>query len=71
VATETIYVLLPNEGTVVWAPVSAEHVRDNIYRITDCRGEDGEVQFGKGAIVRCRLQRFSDGEHLVAYEISD
>lgn len=68
--TETIiYVYLPWEGVDVWAPVSAEHLHDDVYRIVDCLGEDDTVQFGKGELVRCRLRRFSaDHEHLTAYE---
>jgi len=74
--TQTIYVYLPDEGTDVWAPVDAEHVRDDVYRIVDCRGEDKAAQFGKDALVRCRLQNLSgDGgricECLVAYESSN
>jgi hypothetical protein len=65
---KTVYVLLPRESVVVWAPVDAEHIRDDVFRILDCRGEDEEVQFGKGALVKCRVQQLSDGEHLVAYE---
>jgi len=67
---ETIYVYLPHEATDVWAPVDAEHVRDDVYRILDCRGEDDEVQFGRGLLVRCRLKRLSGDECLVAYEES-
>jgi hypothetical protein len=70
--TEIIYVYLPEEAVDVWAPVDAEHVRDNIYRIVDCRGEDAEVQFGKGALVRCRCEEKVQGtesvKSLVAYE---
>lgn len=66
--TETIYVYLPNEAVDVWAPAGAEHIQDDIYRILDCRGEDDEMQFGKGELVRCRLQRLSEGEFLVAYK---
>ena len=71
--TETIFVFLPREATAVWAPVDAERVGDNVYRIVDCRGEDDAVEFGKGAVVRCRLQVLSgdlgrDEECLVAYE---
>jgi hypothetical protein len=40
VTIKTIYVLLPNEGTDVWAPVSAERLREGTYRIVDCLGED-------------------------------
>ena len=59
-----IYVELPDEGTPTWAPVIAEHVRDDVYRIVDCQGEDEELEFGKGVLVRCR----SGAEALVAYE---
>jgi len=65
----TIYVYLPREAVPVWAPVDAEHVGDNIYRILDCRGEDAEVEFWKGLLVKCRLTRHDNGsEILVAYE---
>ena len=72
----TIFVFLPRESVPVWAPVDAEKVGDNIYRITDCRGEDDAVQFGKGAVVRCRTQVLSgdfgkNEERLVAYELSN
>jgi hypothetical protein len=64
----TIYVYLPSEGTDVWAPVDAEHLGNDVYRITDCRGEDNDVQFGKGTVVRCRAQELSGGKCLVAFE---
>ncbi len=46
--SEIIYVYLPNEAVDVWAPVDAEHVRDDLYRIPDCRG-------GRRSRVRHRL----------------
>jgi hypothetical protein len=68
----TIYVRLPRETVEVYAAVDAEHVRDDVYLILDCRNEDDDVEFGKGVLVRCRLQRLSEGETegdtLVAYE---
>ncbi|HEX4159202.1 MAG TPA: hypothetical protein VHY79_12055 [Rhizomicrobium sp.] len=67
-ATEPIYVFMPNEAVDVWAPVDAEQVDGDLYRILDCRGEDGELQFGKGAVVRCRWRSLSEGECLVAEE---
>ena len=67
---ESIYVALPHKATSAWAPVFAEQIRDGVYRITDCRGEDAEVQFGKGVIVRCRPQMLAGRERLVAYERS-
>jgi hypothetical protein len=65
---QTIYVYLPDEAVDVWAPVDAERVKDDIYRIVDCRGEDDAVQFGAGTLVRCRPQRLSGGECIVAFE---
>ncbi len=67
-ASETIYVFLPNEAVDVWAPVDAQHVWDDLYRITNCRGEDNGVQFGAGVLVRCRRQHLSGEEVLIAYE---
>lgn len=64
-----IHVKLPDEGTEVWAPVYAEHLRDDVYRIVDCQG--AEAEFGKGVLVRCRQKTFSDGEALVAYETAE
>ena len=70
----TIHVYLPNEAVDVWAfPVEAEYVSDDIYQIIDCKGEDDEVEFGRGVLVRCRCeQRSGDfgrvGEVLIAYE---
>jgi hypothetical protein len=74
--TEVIYVSLPNEAVPVWAPVDAELIGGELYRIVDCRGEDAELEFGKGALVRCRRQALSGdfgrmGEYLVAYAISN
>jgi hypothetical protein len=71
--TATIYVYLPREAVDVWAPVDAQHIRDDVYRILDCRGEDDNVQFGKGVLVRCRRQSMSGqfgtmNESLVAFE---
>jgi hypothetical protein len=72
-AHQTVHVYLPREAIDTWAPVDAEHIRDDLYRIVDCRGEDAEVEFGKGVTVRCRKQRMSgdfgkETECLVAYE---
>jgi hypothetical protein len=74
--SETIYVYLPHEAVDVWAPVDAEHIGDDLYRILDCRGEDDAVEFRKGTVVRCRRQILSGdygklGEYLVAYENSN
>ena len=71
--TTTIHVFMPREVVPVWAPVDAVHLYDDVYRIVDCRGEDDEVEFGKGAFVRCQMRRLSGnggrmGDVLVAYE---
>jgi hypothetical protein len=70
---ETVHVYLPREAVEVWVPVDAVHIRGDVYRIVDCRGEDDEVEFGKGVVVRCRKQVMSGDfgkitECLVAYE---
>ena len=68
--TAQIYVSLLNEGTDVWRPVMAEHIREDVYRIVgeppDSEGEEWE--FAPGDIVRCRKQKLSGGDCLVAYE---
>ena len=66
----TIYISLRDEGTDVWRPVSAERVRDDIYRVTGTPPDDTETwEFITGETVRCREQSFSGGERrLVAYE---
>jgi hypothetical protein len=68
--TTTVYVSLLDEGVKVWRPVSAEHIRVDVYRIV---GEprdpkDEKWQFLPGQRVRCRLQQLSEGKFLVAYE---
>jgi hypothetical protein len=55
---ETIYVALLDEGTDVWAPVKADHGHADIYRIITQPEGDSVPQFGPGARVRCRHQRF-------------
>lgn len=64
---ETIFVYLHDEGTDVWAPMDAEFVREDIYRITNDRGENG--QFKMGNLVKCQLQNLSGNECLVASEL--
>ena len=65
---EVIYVYLPDEGTDVWAPMDAERIRGDIYRITNDRGEHG--QFQMGSLVKCQLKQLSGGECLVASELA-
>jgi hypothetical protein len=66
----TILVYLLEEGTDDWRPVSAELIRNNIYRIIGEPSDDTEHwEFRPRDIVRCKQQYFS-GEKtgLVAYE---
>jgi len=68
-----IYVALLDEGTEVWRPVEAVHVRDDIYRIIglNLNPEDERWQFSSGDVVRCRSHTFGDGsEGTAAYEIA-
>jgi len=46
-------------------------VREGVFRIVDCRGEEDAVQFGVGALVRCKPRILSGEEVLVAYEMSN
>ena len=64
----TVHVLLLNEGTDVWAPFQAEHIRDDIYKIKDSEHECLELQFAVGTLVRCEMRKLSDGDCLVAVE---
>ena len=70
--TTTIYLYLLNEGTDVWRPVEAQHLGEDRYRILSENEEpdDEEWQFPSGAVVRCRQQRLSGGDRLVAFEFS-
>jgi hypothetical protein len=67
-SAQTIYVAFRKKNARVWAPADAVHVRDNLYQILDCRGDGAATQFREGALVKCRLQRLSSGDALVAYE---
>lgn len=68
--TTTIHVYLLDEGTDCWRPVSAEHIRDDVYRIVGepPDPEDEKWEYLPGAFVRCRQQTLSGGDCLVAYE---
>ena len=69
-APRTIYVFLPEENTPVWAPMGAEHVGGDVYRILDDLGEE-EAQFRNGDLVKCQPRILEGGVwHLVAVELS-
>ena len=63
-----IYVPLLDEGTDVWRPTSAEHMKDDIYRIVEEGPADERWKFSRGQCVRCRHQDLSGSRCLVAYE---
>jgi hypothetical protein len=71
----TIHVYLPDERVDCWFPMRAEHLGGNRYRILDDEPEDPVWEFGKGDVVRCRLQKLGSGitfeDKLVAYERAD
>ena len=66
----TIYVYLLDEGTDVWRPVDAIHIKDDIYQINPERAipETETWQFLPGDIVRCEEKQLLKGKHLVAIE---
>ena len=67
-----IYIALLDEGTPVWRPASAAHLRDDIYRIVQQPSTDEHWEFVTGEFVRCREQTFADGQRgLIAYEKVD
>lgn len=59
-----IYVELQGEGTPVWRPVEATHVRDDLYRIVQAneQPDDESWQFGKDSHVRCKSKRTQEGD---------
>lgn len=66
----TIYVYLLDEGTDVWRPVDAIHMKGDIYQIKpESRIPKTETwQFLPGDIVRCEEKLLSKGNSLVAVE---
>ena len=68
-----IYVALLDEGTGVWRPVEAIHVRDDLYQITsqNLNPKNERWQFSSGDVVRCQSSVFGDGSKgTVAYEVA-
>jgi hypothetical protein len=56
-----IFVELMNEGTKVWRPVQAEHLRDNVYKILPQEiPEDEQWKFSPGSRVVCERKPFDD-----------
>lgn len=66
-----IYIQLLDEGTVVYRPVPALQVNDNVYRLEGYdiyeRVKDDEVwEFTPGMVVIVEEKNLSDGAYLVA-----
>ena len=60
--TATIFVHLLDEGTDVWRPVVAEHVRGDVFRITGTPPDDTETwEFHTGDAVRCEQRMLLEG----------
>jgi hypothetical protein len=71
-SVETIYMPLLDEGTDVWAPVQAEPLERDSFRILGPKPDDQEWTFAPGAIVDTGAKTFSDGEPgIVALSISN
>jgi hypothetical protein len=73
--TVTIHVRLLDEGTDVWRPVAAQHLRDDLYRILGAPPEDEIWEFRAGDAVRGKHQQLSGdfgrvADRLVAFEKS-
>lgn len=66
--TSQIYVSLLDEGTDVWRPAAAKHIKDDIYRIVGEVPADERWQFTPGQMVRVRQQTLSGSAILDAYE---
>ena len=64
----TVYVQLLGEGVNVWRPVEANPVGHDLYRLVDRPPDEEEWAFEAGDVVRCRTQRLTGGDVLVAFE---
>jgi hypothetical protein len=69
----TVYVALLNEGVNVWRPVQARPVGRSDFRLVGVEDDvsDESWQFPPGAIVKCEMRRFSEGNSgLAAVELA-
>jgi hypothetical protein len=63
----TVYMSLLNEGTKAWAPVAAEQIGPEVYRLLGPISDDDEWQFGApGDVVRVAARTFSGGSVCLA-----
>ncbi len=69
---ETIHVYLPEEAVDSWYSARAEYLGGDRYRILDDAPADPVWEFGKGDIVRCRIQKLTKAieprDVLIAFE---
>jgi hypothetical protein len=68
-----VTVYLPEEAVDCWYPARARHLENDLYVIVDNAPDDPVWEFGKGDVVRCRLQALRTGaepphDKLVAFE---
>jgi hypothetical protein len=62
----TVFVRLLNEGTDVWRPANAAHIKNMVYRLSASQTVEGETwQFAPGSLVRVERRMLSDGETLI------
>ncbi len=69
--TATVYVELLNEGVTCARPTQAKPLGDGIFQLLSTDDYDPELEhwaFLPGSVVRCRLERWSNGEVLIARE---
>jgi hypothetical protein len=59
-STQQIYVKLLDEGTIVYRPVTATHLKDMIFKIEGNVPETETWAFLPGEIVECKQFQFSD-----------
>jgi hypothetical protein len=60
--TQQIYVELPDEGTIVYRPVAATHIKNMIFKIEGIIPETETRAFLPGEIVECKYHKFIDGK---------
>ena len=56
-----VHVALLGEGTPVWRPVQARHVRGTVYEILGSIPDGEEWEFQPGELVECEQHAFSGG----------
>lgn len=62
-STETIYVPLEDEAVDVWAPVEAESMGDDLFKLPAESPPDESWRFRPGTVVVCE-RRVTDGESI-------